>query len=116
MINGRPETYREIVVLSKANKMAEYVQVAGENMVQQICDFLLQNSTNKVLATPSNLMFMNGVEETQFMLHVTSTGKEFETIEMTADRWNIRVPYSSSSHDGWGSSNNNNNNNNNNNS
>lgn len=116
MVNGRPETYREITVLKKANKIAEYVFLEREDMEQKICDFLLETPLNKVVATPNNLMFVDGAGRTVDMQHVSPNGKTFDLIEMTSERLYIRTPYSSSSDSGGSSSNNNNNNNNNNNS
>lgn len=116
MINRRPETYREVAVLQKAYKTVEYIDLPGVDLVEQICDFLLKNPTNRVVATPTNLMFMNGANEMIQMLHINAIGRPFDLIEMTCDKFNIRTPYNSSSGDHTGSSNNNNNNNNNNNS
>ena len=111
MVNGRPETYREIAVLSKVYKLSEYIQIPGGNIVEKVCDYLLESPANKVAATPDNLMFLNAIDVTQEIIHVHPVGKTFNYIEMTADRWNIRLPHSSSSGSGGSSSNNNNNNN-----
>ena len=116
MNNGRPETYREIIVLKKALTIVEYLQVYGVNLVERVCNFLLEAPGNRVIATPANIQFMKG-SETVEMYHVTSVLKEFTTMEASADRFLLTSPHSriDDSSSGGGSSNNDNNNNNNNN-
>lgn len=116
MIDKKPKTYNEIVILKKCCTLINYYSNITENMFNEIYDFLAESKNNSIASTQNILALVDGAGKVVKTFSVVSKNTSFDRIDVSNRGVSVTPHYDSSSSSSWGGSSGNNNNNNNNNS